>query len=171
MNLELCYSGQETTTKIWSLERDLQNKVLVFLWRWWSVRNKVNAGEKMATSAEVCKSVAFYSMEFDKIFNSSHKIARAPLLKWRPPPPECYKINVDVSFYPVTMTGGWGFVARDCDGNFLEVGAGNFLHVASAIHAEALAILKAIERVADLGMNKIILETDAAIMGACTCFE
>jgi hypothetical protein len=48
--LELCYSGQETTTKIWSLERDLQNKVLVFLWRWWSVRNKVNAGEKMATS-------------------------------------------------------------------------------------------------------------------------
>lgn len=71
------------------------------------------------------------------------------------------------------MTGEWGFVARNCDGNFLEGGAGNFLHVAlaSALHAEALAILKAIERVADLGMNRIILETDAAIMGACACFE
>jgi hypothetical protein len=93
----------------------------------------VNAGEKMATSAEVCKSVAFCSMEFDKIFNSSHKFSRAPLLKWRPPLPECYKINVDASFYPVTMAGGWGFVVRDCDGNFLEGGAGNFLHVASVL--------------------------------------
>jgi ribonuclease HI len=69
------------------------------------------------------------------------------------------------------MTGGWGFVARDCNGNFLEGGAGNFQHVASALQAEAMAIVKSIERVVDLGMTRIILETDAAIMGRALVSE
>ena len=51
--LEMCRSGQETITKIWALDCDIQNKIFVFLWRWWSARNKANAGEKMASSDEM----------------------------------------------------------------------------------------------------------------------
>ena len=163
--LEMCRSGQETITKIWALDCDIQNKIFVFLWRWWSARNKANAGEKMASSDEICKSVAFHLMDIAKLGNPSHVVPRTIILKWKPPPADCYKVNVDASFHPRTMTGGWGFVARDCSGNFLEAGAGNFLNVASALQAEALAILRSIERVADLGMTRIILETDAATLG------
>ena len=163
--LEMCRSGQETITKIWALDCDIQNKIFVFLWRWWSARNKANAGEKMASSDEICKSVAFHLMDIAKLGNPSHVVPRTIILKWKPPPADCYKVNVDASFHPRTMTGGWGFVVRDCSGNFLEAGAGNFLNVASALQAEALAILRSIERVADLGMTRIILETDAATLG------
>jgi hypothetical protein len=45
-----------------------------------------------------------------------------------------YEINVDASFYVDTGCGGCGFMARDCDGNFLE-GAGNITKCASAIQA------------------------------------
>jgi hypothetical protein len=141
-DLEMCRSGQETITKIWALDHDVQHKIFVFLWRWWSARNKENAGGRMASSAEVCKSVAFYLMEFEKMTISSHSVSRAVSLKWKPPPADCYKINVDASFHSRTMTGGWGFAARDCNGNFLEGGAGNFQRVASALQAEAIAILK-----------------------------
>jgi len=131
--LEMCRSGQETITKIWALDCDIQNKIFVFLWRWWSARNKANAGEKMASSDEICKSVAFLSMDIAKLGNPSHVVPRTIILKWKPPPADCYQVNVDASFHPRTITGGWGFVARDSSGNFLEAGAGNFLNVASAL--------------------------------------
>jgi hypothetical protein len=33
-DLEMCRSGQETITKIWALDHDVQNKIFVL--RWWS---------------------------------------------------------------------------------------------------------------------------------------
>jgi hypothetical protein len=55
-------------------------------------------------------------------------------------------------------------VARDSEGNFLEGGAGNIPRAASALHAESLRIMKSLERAAELGMTRIILETDAALV-------
>jgi len=47
--LETCSSGKEVIEKIWSFEEKEQLKIWVLLWRWWSARNKANAGESMAT--------------------------------------------------------------------------------------------------------------------------
>ena len=40
--LECCISEKDTVIKILKLE---QNKIFIFLWRWWSARNKINAGD------------------------------------------------------------------------------------------------------------------------------
>ena len=82
--------------------------------------------------------------------------------KWEPPQPGCYKINIDAAFRAKSNTGGWGFVARDNTGEFLEGGCGSLEHVTSSIHAEALAALNSLQRVAQLGMTRIVLETDAS---------
>jgi hypothetical protein len=37
-----------------------------------------------------------------------------------------------------------GAVSRDCDGNFLEGGTGNFIQSASALEAEAIAAIKSL---------------------------
>jgi len=163
--LELCSSGEEIIMKILNLQQSVQNRVFIWLWRWWSARNKANAGEKMATIAEINSSVSFHLMEIEKLVTTCMNNSKNPSVKWKPPPSEFYKINVDASFYENSNQGGWGFVVRDCDGTFLEGGAGRIFRAASALQAEALGILKSLVRVADLGMTRIILETDSTIAG------
>jgi ribonuclease HI len=58
-----------------------------------------------------------------------------------------------------------GVCGTDCDGNFLEGGARNINKCASVVQAEAIAAFKSLERVAHLGMTRIILETDAQVLG------
>jgi ribonuclease HI len=119
----------------------------------------------MAPGTKVYNLVHYYLAEFEKLCKEkpSSSVPNRPI--WRPPPLEYYEINADASFYPDTGHGGWGFVARDCDGNFLEGGAGNISRCAGVVQAEAIAAIKSLERVVDLGMTRIILETDARVLG------
>jgi predicted PilT family ATPase len=50
-------------------------------------------------------------------------------------------------------------VTRDHDGNFLEGEQG--ISCVGVVQAEAIAAIKSLERVVDLGMMRIILETNA----------
>ena len=52
-------------------------------------------------------------------------------------------------------------MARGNNGEFLEGGCGHLERVTSSLYAEALAALKSLQRVAHLGMTRIVLETDA----------
>lgn len=61
---------------------------------------------------------------------------------------------------------------RGSNGEFLEAGAGNLSWVSGALQAETLAVQMSLERVAQLGMSRIILGTDAATLGtALTSME
>jgi ribonuclease HI len=161
-----CPSGKETITKLWKLEKAKQMKVIVFLWRWWSARNKANDGKKMQSAIEIQGSVSYFVMEFEKLQTTKKGVSDNVRHTWKPPPLEYYKINTDGAFDPNTRTGGWGFVVRNTNGEVLLAGAGNICHVASALHAETIAALKGVQQVARLGMQHIILETDASILAS-----
>ena len=60
------------------------------------------------------------------------------------------------------VKGGWGFVVRNTSDDFLEGGCGNLCRVASSFQVEALAVLHSLEIVFQLGMSRIIVETDAS---------
>jgi hypothetical protein len=51
------------------MESEVKHIVPIFLWQWWTARNKTNEGKKMASMAEICSSVAFHQMELGKIQN------------------------------------------------------------------------------------------------------
>jgi ribonuclease HI len=122
---------------------------------------RAGPGDKMPTIAEILSSVSFFLMEINKLSTSCRVSMKTSGARWEPPPPGYYKVNVDASFHDSLNSGGWGFVARDWDGNFLEGGAGSFSQTASALQAETLGTFRSIERVAALGMTRIILETDS----------
>lgn len=99
-------------------------KSLILLCRWWGARNKENAGEKRASVQGTCRLVLLNQSEYDLQFKSDKKHGSPAGKAWIPPPPGVYKLNTDAAFNPSTGTGGWGFIARDEMGNFLEGGAG-----------------------------------------------
>ncbi|GJN00768.1 hypothetical protein PR202_ga17975 [Eleusine coracana subsp. coracana] len=104
--LNLCQSGKEVLYKIWKMEPDLQNKVTLLLWRWWTARNKVNAGERLWSTSEVCSSINYHLMECDKLKKPTKEKYDGAVMKWKPPPTKSYKLNVDASFLS-SGKGGW----------------------------------------------------------------
>jgi len=104
--LVCCQSGLEVLAKIWELQKNMQLKVFVFLWRWWSARNKANNGEKMLTAVEVCGSVTFFLMQFEKLHEPEKKTISRTQSSCKLPLENIYKINLDCSFDPDKRPGG-----------------------------------------------------------------
>jgi hypothetical protein len=128
-----CASGKEVIQQMWTLPAQVQLKIIVFLWKWWSVRNKANAGAKTIIGYEVCSIVDFYVQDFEKLKKKTSMTPQARGATWEPPPDGFYKSNIDVVFTYATSTGGWGFVARDNEGEYMEGGCGNLLRVSSPL--------------------------------------
>ncbi|TVU48485.1 hypothetical protein EJB05_08123, partial [Eragrostis curvula] len=165
VNLRQCTSAHEVIEYIWKLDRELQLKCVVLLRKWWGARNKENANESMPGVNEICRTVLTTQREIQGLSTKNASVRKARNNQWKPPPAGVYKINTDRAFCQATHNGGWGFVARDDHGVFLEGGCGKLSRISSALHAEALAALHGVERAAELGMPHIILETDAAVLG------
>jgi hypothetical protein len=62
--------------------------------------------------------------------------------------------------------GRWGCIIRDHKGEFIaaRVGAGALHQLSNALHGEALACLNGLQLASSLGMQSVILETDAQIL-------
>jgi len=114
------------------------------------------------SAAEICSLVTYYVIDFEKLKKKEGEKRPKKKQKWEPPQPDCYKINIDAFYRATTWSDGWGFVARNSNGEFLEGACGHLERLITIpIHAEALAALKSLQRVAQLEMTKIIVETDA----------
>ena len=61
-------------------------------------------------------------------------------------------------------SGGWDFTIRNDLCNLVAAGTGYPEHVSCALHAEALAMLHAINATARMGCSQIILETDSMVL-------
>ena len=71
---------------------------------------------------------------------------------------------MDGAFHVESETGAWGFIARDETGDFPAGAASKMNHVTSALHAEVIACMQAIEGAADLGAQCISFESDCLTM-------
>ena len=80
----------------------------------------MNESEKRLSAPEICSLITFYINEFEKLKKKQGTKMPRRALKWEPPQPGFYKINIDASYWVKTGAGGWGFVARDSTGDFLE---------------------------------------------------
>jgi ribonuclease HI len=80
------------------------------------------------------------------------------------PPATWLKINSDGAFLAKEGRGAWGYVIRGEEGDVIAAGAGYLEHVRDALYAEAYASFQVIRATAEIGMTKVILETDSMIL-------
>jgi hypothetical protein len=50
-------TAQEVVREVLNLKDEVCIKIIIFLWKWWDVRNKINAGERLQASAQVIRAV------------------------------------------------------------------------------------------------------------------
>jgi hypothetical protein len=93
---------------------------------------------------------------------SKQRAARADRTRWIPPPSDVLKINTDAAFIAQEKSGAWGFVIRDCGGHGVMEGSGRIRAVHDALAAAGEACLAALYAAMDIGIWRIILETDSS---------
>jgi hypothetical protein len=80
--------------------------------------------------------------------------------KWKPPPPDVIKINIDCAFCVKERKGAWGFVICDSAGQGALAGFGNLPAVHDSLTAEAEACVEALNTSMAVGISQIIVEKD-----------
>ena len=154
-------TSKEFVRAILNLKKDQCLRVCIFLYKWWDVRNKANAGEPTPSSMDV---VCAVSQMFRDIYEDGNKptCLPAPRRLWKPPDENFLKINFDAGFRKKDGMGTCGFVVRDHLGEAILAGAANVKPVRDALSTEAMACLFALESVEAVGISRIELETDCS---------
>jgi ribonuclease HI len=159
-----CANASQTLEALLNLDDSCRLVSITLLWKIWSVRNSVNAGDRSPVPAAVASSAIQHTSEFTSYLSKTQTLHVTKTDRWTKPPADYLKINIDGSFCRENGTGGWGFCIRDYNGDVCGAGMGQIAHVADALQAETIACLKAIEYAAELGMGRIIIETDATLL-------
>ena len=81
--------------------------------------------------------------------------------RWKPPDSGTLKINTDASFNKDSHNGATGLVVRNQEGILLRAQSLWHDHAASANALEAEAVREGVRMAIDMGIQKVIIETDA----------
>ena len=133
----------------------------ITLWFVWSERNLVREEGRRRPAEIVVRAIKIYVGEMGDPPQTLQKAHVQRVVSWPRPPEGHLKLNCDASFIPEKKCGGWGFLIRDSDGDVVLSGWGRVNHLLNAFQAEAIACLQGVQAACNLGIGRLILETDA----------
>ena len=87
-----------------------------------------------------------------------------PRARWSKPLEGVLKLNCDASYFVESNSGNWGFLIRESDGDVILTGRGKVDYLLSAFQAELIACLQGVQAALDLGIGRLIPETDALMI-------
>jgi hypothetical protein len=161
-HLLLAESARAMMEEILKLEPKTQLAVVLLLWLWWSERNKWREEGRRRTAVEVDQTALS-----DRFLQQTSKVLLSEtrqVQRWTKPSPGIFKINSDGAYDSKTGHGGWGFIIRDDQGAMVKAGAGKKKFLQNAFHAELLVCLAGVKMASTLGLQQVVLETDASLV-------
>lgn len=150
--------------KVWSLKHDVQVKMFVLICRWWSTRNKTNAGNVRQQVKCAAQSTTM-SMNFKSWKPKDQKRDLGRLCSGLLHRRMSTKSTLMERSWPPRNEEAEDLSSDMLHGAVLEAGAANISLAVNALLAEATAAIKGWEKAAYWGMPNVIMETDAANLG------
>nr|XP_029146216.1 uncharacterized protein LOC114924798 [Arachis hypogaea] len=141
------------------------SKLGFLMWEIWKTgNNKLFQQQEVNPRWTICRATALeatYWKQVEKQQTHKTEIIRRKtnLVKWRPPPENWLKANVDAAFKKDTGTGAIAVVIRNHRGRIM-LGFSGKIQARSSIMAEAQAIRQALIIVNNLQMGRILIESD-----------
>ncbi|XP_024164256.1 uncharacterized protein LOC112171284 [Rosa chinensis] len=137
--------------------------LMYLLWGIWKERNcRVWEAKRTPACDVLIRSMSRlhdYRFHNSKLRSEATRCLRVE--KWKPPSIGTLKVNIDGSFYESTRQGGFGFVIRDSDGQFIVGGGGPLSQLLSPEHAELSAFQAALDYIMEHDMQQVVVETDS----------
>ena len=97
----------------------------------------MHEGERPRSNTQLEQMIRTYTEKcsvFEKF--RSDPVPRPTRQKWSKPPEGFAKLNCDGAFRAHDLSGGWGFVIRDCEGAVIGSRYGKLQKVLEPLHAE-----------------------------------
>ncbi|PNT75811.1 hypothetical protein BRADI_1g38111v3 [Brachypodium distachyon] len=144
LQLCACPSAMEVGRVITQLQKDKAIPIVAFLWCWWNERNKANKGEVFCSVDEFQFKVRHFAQVWSAAFFKEHSTGVHHVSSWQRPPEDFIKINIDGAFHANSGRGGWGWIARDGEGDIIFAASGAIVRASEALQTEAEALIRGI---------------------------
>ncbi|RYR56253.1 hypothetical protein Ahy_A05g022008 [Arachis hypogaea] len=141
------------------------SKLGFLMWEIWKTRNNKLFQQQEINPrgtiyrAKILEAIYWKLTDTQQPHKKEGNYSKTNLVKWRPPPSNWLKANVDAAFRKETGTGAIAVVIRDYKGRII-LGFSGKIQAKSSIAAEAQAIRQALIILNNLQMDKTLIESD-----------
>jgi ribonuclease HI len=136
--------------------------MLMTIYQLWLARNEAREAVQIEDPNYTARRSFFLLEEWTNSRTSCPVHQAGRVERWRPPSQGWTKINADGAFNRESGHGGCGVVLRDHHGGFLAGACHFFPSVSDPEQAELLACRRGLVVAKELGLEKVLLETDCA---------
>lgn len=136
--------------------------MIIALWSIRNERNDIRVEGRVYSAKTMAGGINSYASEMSSLLLGEKHYQARRKLKWSKPPLGTLKLSSDASFIPGSMTGSWGFLIRDNDGDVVIIGRRkvDHHHLLNPFHAELIACLQGMQVAVNMGIGHLILEID-----------
>ena len=136
---------------------------VIVTWSIWNRRNALHFGQNAIPVDRICSSIGSFLQEF--LASQEEELVLPyppPLQQWCPSTPNIFKVNFDAAVFRSSNLAGLGVIV--CNSSGTAVGA-LFVPISLGclvIELEALACLRAVQFVLEIGLTRVVFEKDLA---------
>lgn len=146
----------------------VRNKLLMVLWSIWNHRNDAWLNDAVKATTRVTRQAS--NVLCDWLATNELRLQQGLNVRpdrcdlWHSPPAGFFKCNIDAAIFGDTHQSGFGAVFRDDHG--ASVAARSTITCGTPLvkECEAMALANAIKWVLDLGLQRVIFESDAKLV-------
>ena len=150
-------------------EEDKLATVVTIAWVIWTNRNEVRHGGTKKTGEALVKWSTQYLAEYRSANSSPEPIQRSQIVRWSPPPPARYKMNLDGAVFKAQKSVGIGVLIHDEQGRVVVALSQKLNAPLGALEEEAKAVEVALQFARDVGISDFIMEVDSLIVYNALC--
>jgi len=146
-----------------ALEAENYARFVAILWSIWRARN-ASLWEQKPVIANTSCVIALDIVRDFKWCNRPNDNVQSATLVWSKPPTDWIKCNVDCALFEVEGKFGVGICFRDSLGQLIQAHSMVFPSIPTAVEYEAPTIQQALQISLDLGLTRVVFETDCQLV-------
>ena len=150
-------------------EEDKLAMVVTIAWVMWTNHNEVRHSGTKKTGEALVKWSTQYLAEYRSANSLPEPIQRSQIVRWSPPPPARYKMNLDGAVFKAQKFVGIGVLIRDEQGRVVAALSQKLNAPLGALEVEAKAVEVAILFARDVGISDFIMVGDSLIVYNALC--
>ncbi|XP_075663041.1 uncharacterized protein LOC142632545 [Castanea sativa] len=134
-------------------------------WLLWNRRNARHFGRPVHPLSNICSMAGTFLQEFLAV-QSKPLAPPSPIImqQWRPPEHNSYKVNFDAATFSSTNSACTGVIVRDCAEEVIGALSMPIPMPQSIVAVEALACRRAVKFSAGIGLHRVVIEGDSAMI-------